>query len=173
MDSHTDFEALYVKAEKAITKYGFVVHPKTDIKNLNTGEFDGLNIWVSKNQSAEQALYVLLHLFGHSVQWNVDSELRQLGLDVSPGKTSEEMERIYHYELQASKMGFYLLDCIGCSMQQWISNWFYADWMWLKHFYQTGEKVGYLTYWVDDAELISSCQVPRCTPQLFVARNSF
>lgn len=174
MESKVDFEQLYAKVEKAVATHGFIVHTRCDVKDPNTGEFDGLNIWIEENQSMEQALYVLLHLFGHSVQWNVDDELRELGLDVSLVKTPEELTRIYTYERQASEMGLTLLHSIEHShLQQWISNWFNADWFWLKHLYETGESVDYLQYWIDDAELLSPTQVPIFSPQLFTARNSF
>jgi hypothetical protein len=174
MESKVDFEQLYAKAESAIATHGFIVHPRCDVKDPNTGEFDGLNIWIEENQPIEQAFYVLLHLFGHSVQWNVDSELRELGLDVSSVKTPEELTRIYTYERQASEMALNLLHTIECGhLQQWISNWFNADWLWLKHLYETGESVDYLQYWVDDAETLSPAQVPTFSPQLFTARNSF
>lgn len=169
-----NFGELYTRVETAIKEFGFVVHPQCDVKDPNTGEFDGLNIWVEAEQPTEQALYVLLHLFGHSVQWNVDAELRALGLDVSLVKTEEELQRIFVYEQQASALALTLLHSVGVDyLDQWISNWFYADWMWLKHLYQTGEKVDYCAYWKNDAEMLTPVPLPDFTPQLYTARNSF
>lgn len=169
-----DFSLIYKQAVSAIEKYGFVVHSRCEIKDSNTGEFDGVNIWVKDEQSDEQALYVLLHLFGHSVQWNVDEELMKIGIDTTLSRTEEELLKVYDYERQASEMTIKLLESIGITyLNQWISNWFHADWMWLKHLYSTGERVGYLTYWIDDAELLTPCDIPEFTPQLFESRNSF
>lgn len=169
-----DYAFLFTQISSAIADMGFIVHPRCDVVDPNTGEFDGLNIWVEEDQPIEQAFYVLLHLFGHSVQWNVDAELRELGLDVSLVKTEEELTRIYQYEKHASALALTLLHQNGIDyLDQWISNWFYADWMWLKHLYQTGDKVDYLTYWRDDADLLQPEPLPEFTPQYFIARNSF
>jgi len=174
MVTGTDFDLVYTQMSKVVESHGFVVHPRCDVQDPNTGEFDGLNIWVEADQPTEQALYVLLHLFGHSVQWNIDAELRELGLDVSLNKSEEELARVYKYEREASQMALWLLHESGIKhLDQWISNWFQADWLWLKHLYATGEKVGYLEYWDDCAELLSPVPAPEFKPKLYVARNSF
>jgi len=170
-----DFALLFGQiAEHMEQRYGFVVHDRCDVKDPNTGEFDGLNIWVEAEQPDEQAAYVLLHLFGHSVQWNVDEELRALGLDVSLTKTEEELKRIYDYEKAASQLALTLLIEMGRGdLAQWISNWFGADWRWLEHLYRTGEKADYLAFWRNDEPTLTPLPMPEFTPTLYEARNAF
>ena len=44
-----------------------------------TGDLDGARIIVDSQIDDETALYVLLHLFGHTAQWNVDEAMREGG----------------------------------------------------------------------------------------------
>ena len=59
-----------------------------------TGQFDGKEIWVDLDRDPEEAVFILVHLFGHTVQWNLDEKLRQLGLAVS-GVKEQDLPRIY------------------------------------------------------------------------------
>jgi hypothetical protein len=61
-----------------------------------TGQFDGKEIWVDLDRDPEEAVFILVHLFGHTVQWNIDEKLRRLGLAVS-GVKEEDLPRIYQY----------------------------------------------------------------------------
>ena len=44
-----------------------------------TGQFDGKKIWVDLDRNPEEAVFILVHLFGHTVQWNLDEKLRFAG----------------------------------------------------------------------------------------------
>ena len=68
-----------------------------------TGQFDGKEIWVDLDKDPEEAVFILVHLFGHTVQWNLDENLRRLGLSNS-GVQENDLPRIYQYERQASQL---------------------------------------------------------------------
>ena len=73
-----------------------------DVLDPNTGDFDGASIQVDYDQDLEMALFVLIHLFGHTVQWNVSDTLRHLGqASQTGGKSDEELRLIYAYERDA------------------------------------------------------------------------
>ena len=52
----------------------------TNVPEPFTGDLDGSTILVDYDLDAEEALFILVHLFGHTVQWNVSPADRELGL---------------------------------------------------------------------------------------------
>src|SRR5215467_9489901 len=87
-----------------------------------TGQFDGKEIWVDLDRDREEAVFILVHLFGHTLQGNLDETFRLLGLGKS--KVSEEdLPRIYNYERQASQLGLALLEQVGeLGLARWLSD---------------------------------------------------
>ena len=89
-----DFAEAYNRVERLIeSRYGLPVSI-SDVLDPNTGDFDGLHIKIDYALDLELALFVLLHLFGHTVQWNISADARRLGLDSTPGKTAAELAAI-------------------------------------------------------------------------------
>jgi hypothetical protein len=169
-----DFRAVYKVVSDRIEREYCTSVSVGDVKDPNTGEFDGQEIWIDYNLDDEVALYVLVHLFGHTVQWNIDAELRKLGLDVSRTKTPEQLERIFRYEKQATRYGVTLLrECGIADMDQWISNWFGTDWRWLEHLYRTGEVLGHRDTWTGCDECLEPLEIPDFTPTKYEMRQAF
>ena len=76
------------------------------------------------------------------MQWNISEEYRLLGIDTNPGKSEEQLQRIYDYERDASRYSLQLLHDAGVhDLDRWVSDWWYADWEYLAHYYRTGEKL--------------------------------
>jgi len=145
-----------------------------DVLDPNTGDFNGTTILVDHDQDLATALFVLIHLFGHTTQWNVSEEYRQLGLDVSPGRSEDELAKIYTYERDATRISLALLHRVGVTdLDQWVSDWWKADWEYLQHFYRTGEKLDFHSLLRPGAELLTPCEIPNFTPQRWVSRWSF
>jgi hypothetical protein len=154
-------------------KYGVEVMI-SDVVDPNTGDFDGKTILIDYDQDLEVALFVLVHLFGHTVQWNISDEYRALGLNVAVGKTPEEMAAITEYEQGATRMGITLLHEAGVrDMDGWASDWWRADFEYLLHFYATGEKKDVRSLLKRGGEALSPLPIPRFTPQKFASRWSF
>src|SRR6266478_9218459 len=59
---------LWLQATSRIVKYGFAIEYR-DLEPPRTGIFDGLRIVVDPDVGFEMQCFLLLHLFGHSVQW--------------------------------------------------------------------------------------------------------
>jgi hypothetical protein len=75
------FHAVYARVEKEIEwRYGIAVNV-LEVLDPNTGDFNGERIDVDDALDSEIALFVLLNLFGHTVQWNVSAGDRALGRD--------------------------------------------------------------------------------------------
>ncbi len=138
-----------------------------------TGQFDGKEIWVDLDKDPEEAVFILVHLFGHTVQWNCDEGLRQLGL-ANIGVTEADLPRIYRYERQASQLGLALLEATNeFRLARWLTDRFGADWKFLAHFYRTGEKVRFEDEDGADEPLLISIPIPHFTPQRWPVRGAF
>src|SRR5436189_6229985 len=68
---------LWFKATSAIVKYGFAIEYR-DLEPPRTGIFDGLRISIDPDVDFEMQCFILLHLFGHSVQWTAPSLAHKL-----------------------------------------------------------------------------------------------
>jgi hypothetical protein len=138
-----------------------------------TGQFDGKEIWVDLDKDPEEAVFILVHLFGHTVQWNLDEDLRRLGLS-DVGVQEADLPRIYQYERQASQLGLALLEATNeFRLARWLTNRFGADWKFLAHFYRTGEKVRFEVEMGADEPLLQSLPIPRFVPQQWPPRGAF
>lgn len=171
----TSFKEAFDKVEKRIeSRYGIPVMI-SDVLDPNTGDFDGMRIQVDHDQDLESALFVLIHLFGHTVQWNVSEEYRRLGHDLSIGKGEEELKKIYAYEKDATRISLQLLHDVGIKdLDRWVSDWWHADWKYLAHYYRTGEKLDFRTLIrPGEGETLTPTEIPAFTPQRWLSRWSF
>ena len=169
VDYRTVFCAL---AERIEGEYSLKVNVGP-VTGSYTGQFDGKEIWVDLDKDPEEAVFILVHLFGHTVQWNLDEKLRLLGLAIS-GVKEEDLRRIYQYERQASQLGLALLEETGeFHLARWLTDRFGADWKFLAHFYRTGEKVRFEIEEGADEPLLTALPIPRFIPQRWPPRGSF
>lgn len=170
-----DLAAIYNRVEHHIEeRYGVPVWI-ADVIADNNGDINGAEIKIDYDQGIEAALFVLIHLFGHTVQWNTCDADRELGLSTEPGKSEEELALIYVYERDATRYSLSLLHDIGVwHLDRWASDWWYADWLYLQHFYRTGQKLHAPSLLrPDEGALLTPLAIPPFTPQRFVSRWSF
>ncbi len=170
-----DLAAVYNHVEWFIERRFGVPVTMAQVVVPNTGDFDGSQIQIHHDQDVEQALFILIHLFGHTVQWNLSDELRQLGLQTQPGKTDDELLRIRDYECDATRYSLSLLHQAGVTdLDRWVSDWWYADWRYLEHFYRTAHKLDVRSLlWPGHGALLQPLSIPHFQPQRFVSRWSF
>jgi hypothetical protein len=169
------FENAYLKIARTIGEsYGLVVK-KGDVVDPNTGDFNGCEIMVDHALDSETALFVLIHLFGHSVQWNISEEFRKLGQDPNLKPDETQLAKIYDYEKDATRYSIQLMHEAGVvDMDRWASVWWDADWKWLSHYYRTGERLDPKSLLdPDGAELLTPKPIPAFVPQTFESRWSF
>jgi hypothetical protein len=172
--SDFDYRSVYNRVVPLVEKrYGIEV-TISDVVDPNTGDFDGRQILIDYDQDLEVALFVLVHLFGHTVQWNVSEAWRDLGLNVAVGKTKEEMAAITEYEQGATRLGIALLHEAGVrDMDGWASDWWRADFEYLLHYYATGEKLDVRGLLKRGGEALAPLSIPAFTPQKYASRWSF
>ena len=172
------FLEVYALVDRYIeSRYG-VVSTVGDVLDPNTGDFDGSKITVDYTLDPEQAVFVLLHLFGHTVQWNVSEEFRRLGQETVSKITDEQIAKVWTYERDATRFSIQVLhECGIFDLDRWASDWWYADWKCLLHFYRTGEppdqKRVSESIVPGEADLLAPLAIPEFTPTRTVSRWAF
>ncbi len=147
----------------------------TDVLDPNTGDFDGAEIKLDYENDLEVAVFVLGHLFGHTVQWTTDERLRELGTVYATSAPPPELfDEVRRYEGDATRLALQLFHDAGVrELDQWLSDWAAADWKYLEHFYRTGERVDFRQFFVAGTPVISPLSIPRFTPRRWESRFSF
>src|SRR6266700_2830475 len=80
-----------------VESYGVRVYVG-DVLDPNTGTFDGAEIGIDYANDLEMSLFVLVHLFGHTAQWNTVPSYRTIDTRVRPGAQPEYIEESRVYE---------------------------------------------------------------------------
>src|ERR1700760_2526276 len=128
---------LWLRASSAIVKYGFSIEYR-DLEPPRTGIFDGLKISIDPDVDFEMQCFILLHLFGHSVQWTAPSLETQL-VALKDTSDKEAFMRVLHdYEYQAARFGMQLMRDAGINdLDQWYSDFVGSDWRYVERYYET------------------------------------
>src|SRR5713226_6909012 len=69
-----------------------------DIPDPLTGDLDGSEIHIDYAVTPEQRLFLLAHLFGHTVQWNVSLGAFELGRPQAPPVSEDCLPALMDYE---------------------------------------------------------------------------
>ena len=143
----------------------------TDVPDPFTGDLDGSTILIDHDLDAEDALFILVHLFGHTVQWNTSEEQRRLGAITGFGHPPEIVAQLVEYERQACRYSLQLLHDIGVhDLDQWLADFAACDLAYLVHFYATGEKPPFRSFWKDGQPRLQPLPIPDFHPTKWVSR---
>ena len=144
----------------------------TDVPDPFTGDLDGEKILVDYDLDAEEALFILVHLFGHTVQWNVSPADRALGLLEVREPSDELLASLAQYEVDAARYSLQLFHEAGVhDLDQWLSDFAACDIAYLMHFYRTGEKRAFRSFWMDGVPCLAPLVIPAFQPTKWVARS--
>jgi hypothetical protein len=147
-----------------IDHYGITVITR-DVPDPLTGDLDGLQIHIDYLVTMELRLFLLAHLFGHTVQWNVDPAAFEIGRQYKPPVAEELFPAVLAYEREAAAYGLFLLHQAGVTnMDAWFSAYSACDQAYLLDYYRTGEKHDFHTFWRDDVPVLEAKTVPPFTP---------
>src|SRR5437868_2294180 len=72
--SKDHFAKLVALATNRLLHYGFTVSYSDKLPESTAAEFDGLSFVLQQQMSSDSALFNLLHIFGHSIQWATSPE---------------------------------------------------------------------------------------------------
>jgi hypothetical protein len=137
------------------------------------GDLNGAEIHIDCAVIPEQRLFLLAHLFGHTVQWNVSPEAFETGKPRRPPVDEVLMPTLMSYEREAAGYGLALLHETGIHQADgWLSDYSACDLAYLAHFYRTGEKRDPRSFWRHDTPLVEPRTVPAFTPTRLVFRSS-
>ena len=85
----------------------------SDVTDPFTGDLDGASIAVDYDQSWEDALFIIAHLFGHTVQWNTEPRAREIGTVPVTSPTEELLAEVRDYEKKACRYSLQLFHDAG------------------------------------------------------------
>ena len=119
-----------------------------DIPDPLTGDLDGAEIDIDYAVSPEQRLFLLAHLFGHTVLWNMKPALFEIGRRYQAPVNEDLIPAVIAYEREAACYGLALLHEIGITdIDQWFCDHSACDRTYLLHFYRTGQKRDFRSLW--------------------------
>lgn len=168
-----DLVRLWTKVSSGIVKYGFVIEYR-DLEPPRTGIFDGLKIIVDPDVGFEMQCFLLLHLFGHSVQW-VAPVIEHKLEDLQSTKDQKRFMKVLHdYEFEAAGFGMQLIKETGVSgLDQWYSDFVSTDWRYVERYYEIGELPKWETCIVQSCPIILPIPIPELRHRQVEVRFAF
>jgi hypothetical protein len=154
------------------TRYGLAVQVQ-DVPAPFTGDLDGERIVVDHELSTEDALFIVAHLFGHTVQWNTNPAERELGSLAVNNPSPELLEQLAAYERRAASFAMQLFHDAGVhDLDQWLSDYSACDIKYLCDFYRTGVKAPFRSCWQHATPIVQAEAIPAFVPTRWTARNT-
>jgi hypothetical protein len=151
---------LWGKVCSGVVKHGFVIEYR-DLESPRTGIFDGLRIVIDPDVGFEMQCFLLLHLFGHSVQWVAPSLEHKLAELRNTDDRERFMQVLHAYEFEAAGFGMQLMRQVGVTaLDQWYSDFVETDWRYVERYYQTGSLPDWKTCVVSGCRLITPTPIP-------------
>jgi hypothetical protein len=164
---------LWRKATSRIVKYGFAIEYR-ELAPPRTGIFDGLRIVLDPNVDFEMQCFVLLHLFGHSVEWVAPSIEHKLAAIRQTTERSAFMRVLHDYESEAAQYAMQLMHEVGINdMDQWFSDFVATDWRYVERFYNTDAIPPWHECVVSDQPLVAALPIPPLRQRLVEVRYAF
>lgn len=164
--------AVFDRVEALIERRWGIPVSVRDVPNPFTGDLDGERIMIDYDLEIEDALFILVHLFGHTVQWNVSEDARRIAF-YQPGGVwpDDKLREVAAYEAEACQYSLQLLHDAGVhDLDQWVSDFAACDAAYLIHFYTTGEKRPFREFWRDGADILPPKPIPAFQPTAWLSR---
>lgn len=143
-----------------------------DVPSPFTGDLDGAEIHVDYEEDIEGAVFIIAHLFGHTVQWNLCEDARKIGSVIADDPSEEMIQRLIEYEQTGCRYSLQLMHDAGIrDLDQWLSDFAACDLRYLTHFYRTGEKKEFRSFWVDGSACMEPLEIPDFQPTRWITRG--
>ena len=156
----SDTVRVWNKVCSGVVKHGFVIEYR-DLELPRTGIFDGIRIVIDPDVDFEMQCFLLLHLFGHSVQWVAPSLEHTLADLRNTLDRDRFMQALRNYEFQAARFGMQLLHEVGViTLDQWYSDFVETDWRYVERFYKTNQLGDWHDCVASGASLITPASIP-------------
>ena len=153
-------DELWRRATSRIVQYGFAIEYR-HLEPPRTGTFDGRQILIDPDSSFEMQCFILLHLFGHSVQWVAPSLEHKLhALQHTPEK-ERFLQVLHDYEFEAAQFGLQLLHDVGVThLDPWYSDFVATDWRYVERYYREDKIPPWDDCVVTDQPLVHPVAIP-------------
>lgn len=151
---------LWTRVSSAIVKFGFRL-AYADLEPPRTGIFNGREITIDPDVAFEMQCFILLHLFGHSVQWVAPSLAYKL--DALRDTTDRDLFLVVlrDYEYEAAGYGQWLLHSVGLrEFDAWYSDFVATDWRYVERYYREGRIPSWDECVVRGAPRITPLEIP-------------
>jgi len=137
------------------------------------GDLDGAEIRIDPAAGCEQRLFLLGHLFGHTVQWNTDPRAFALGQPQTPPVSEGLLPALVAYEREAAAYGLALFaECGVDPVEPWYSDYSACDLDYLMHYYRTGQKGDFRSFWREGRPALEARAIPPFRPVRRVFRST-
>lgn len=157
-------DAFAAVARHVAERYGVAVDVAPVTPPLK-GDLDGRRIVVGDHTSDDERLFLVAHLFGHTVQWNCSAESRRLGMRMPVRPTDAELDGLVAYEREACRYSRQVFIEAGVGgLEQWLADHSACDLAFLRHVYTTGERRPFSSFWVDGQPMIEPLEIPHFVP---------
>jgi len=169
----TDMVDLWIKVTSGIVKRGFAIEYR-DLEPPNTGIFDGLRIVIDPDVGFEMQCFLLLHLFGHSVEWVAPSIAHKLEALQNTQDKPRFMQVLRNYEFEAAGYAMELMhECGVTGLDQWLSDFVHTDWQYVERYYQTDRIPVWRECIVEGCPLILPTPIPELRQHRVAVRFAF
>lgn len=163
-----NFKEALEKCEEVVKELGLKIKYTHNLDPFFKGDLDGQVIFIGDHLSSEEKLFNLLHLAGHSIQWNISELLRDMGSHLIRNPDDKLLKKLQEYEWQANCYALSILHKAGIrNLDKWLTGKYILDMIYLTHFYKTGEKLRRLTKTAKEYPFdrdLSSKPIPHFTP---------
>lgn len=169
----SDLVRMWMRITSKIVKYGFEIR-YLDLEPPRTGTFNGRVITIDPDVGFEMQCFILLHLFGHSVQWVAPSLEGSLD-DLQHTEDRDHFLTVLRaYEFEAARFGIFLLHEVGVTdLDQWYSDFVETDWKYVRHYYVEGSIPEWSSCRTTGAEIIDPLEVPELQHREVAVRFAF
>lgn len=150
---------------------GLSIVDTSDLDPYFKGDLDGVSIWIASALDDEEELFNVIHLIGHTVQWNVCKNLRALGSILHTNPDDKTLRQLQEYEWESNCYGLWILHRKGIfDLDQWLFEKYREDMYYLTNYYKTGEKLREITDFAKANEFAWPL-VPKPIPKFFPYAN--
>jgi hypothetical protein len=163
---------LWTRIVPRIVGYGFTIE-YGKLESPRNGIFDGEKITLDPAVDFEMQCFILLHLFGHLVQWLAPTYRPEIQ-DV-PGEPLEPfLEAVCAYEHNAARFALQLMHDVGVTdLDRWLYDFAETDWKYVDTFYRTGEIPSWRSCVVPAGRVVEPMEIPLFEPRPVEVRYAF
>ncbi|WP_165219538.1 hypothetical protein [Aquisphaera insulae] len=155
-----------------VVDYGFGVE-YARLERPRVGIFDGLKLTLDPDVDLEMQCFLLLHLFGHSVQWVAPSYRPEI-VGVPDEPLDDYLAALEAYERNAARFGLTLLHEAGIThLDAWFADFAETDWRYVERFYREGAIPPWESCVVRGAGPVEPLAIPRLEPRPVETRFAF